>query len=455
MNEEKTPLEKASTWFRTSISIRLIGMGIILLLLLVPMGMVESLIYERISLQNGVKREIAENWGHNQVLGGPILTVPYQTVYHFTDPITKEANVTKNRYVIHFLPEELLISGSMMPETRHRGIYDVLVYETQLKFNGNFKFPESKSWEEKNIEILWDECSLALEIPDLGGVQKDIVMKFADEKTPMNSGITADSPLHGGVTCPVQIDPENPGQLTFDFDLQLRGSDGLSFHPWAKNVEVNIESPWTSPSYFGAFPPDDVNEDTSKGFNAGWQVLHLNRNIPQTFKTGPSDLFGYAFGVKLNEEVNDYKSTERAAKYAVLFIALTFLTFFIIQISKDIKLHPVQFMLVGLSLVVFYVLLLSVGEHLGFMWAYIIASIAVIALIGTYMRAAFNSNKLAGLVIGVMSLLYFFIYVIIQLVDFALLVGSIGLFVALAALMYASRRMDWYHLKQSPVPAQV
>ncbi|MFT5247651.1 MAG: inner membrane protein, partial [Gammaproteobacteria bacterium] len=154
------------------------------------------------------------------------------------------------------------------------------------------------------------------------------------------------------------------------------------------------------------------------------------------------------------EETNDYKSTERAAKYAVLFIALTFLTFFIIQISKGIKLHPVQFMLVGLSLCVFYILLLSLGEHIGFKWAYTIAGLSIIALIGTYMKAAFNSNKLAWLVVSVMGLLYFFIYVIIQLVDFALLVGSIGLFIALATLMFASRRMDWYQLKQSSLETE-
>jgi inner membrane protein len=454
MNQEKSNVEKASQWFRNSITVRLLGMGVILLLLLIPMSMVESLIYERIHHHSTVKYEIADSWGKSQVIGGPILTVPYETTYEFLDPITKEPKVNRQRFTSHFLAEDLQITGEMIPEIRHRGIYNVTVYESHLNLEGKFHFPQDKRWPVENVEILWNEAILSVEIPDLRGVQENIIIDFSGEEIPMNAGLAPGSPLMGGVSCPIELDPENAKELDFNFNIKLRGSDGLSFHPWAKNTEVNIQSDWTAPSYFGAFPPDEINEDTSNGFKAGWQVLHLNRNIPQTFQSIPNDLYQYSFGVRLNEETNDYKSTERAAKYAVLFIALTFLTFFIIQISKGIKLHPVQFMLVGLSLCVFYILLLSLGEHIGFKWAYTIAGLSIIALIGTYMKAAFNSNKLAWLVVSVMGLLYFFIYVIIQLVDFALLVGSIGLFIALATLMFASRRMDWYQLKQSSLETE-
>jgi inner membrane protein len=228
--------------------------------------------------------------------------------------------------------------------------------------------------------------------------------------------------------------------------LNFNGSTSINFVPLGKVSEVSVKSAWQNPSFVGAFLPDERNIATT-GFSANWKVLHLNRPYPQAFKGATSGIDESSFGVNLFVPVDEYQKSMRSAKYAAMFITLTFLIFFFVQIINGIRIHPVQYIMVGLALCVFYTLLIAISEHLAFHWSYIIASISIILLITLYAKSIFNENRLTALLALILCILYLFIYAIIQMEDYALLMGSIGIFIVLALVMFLSRKINWYALK--------
>jgi inner membrane protein len=251
--------------------------------------------------------------------------------------------------------------------------------------------------------------------------------------------------VESGMNASLKSNLNDSLQYDFKLKLELKGSQLLYFTPVGKITDITISSPWENPSFKGAFLPDarEVNE---KGFKANWNVLHLNRNYPQTWIGSHYSLAESAFGIDLLLPVDSYQKSYRSIQYAILFIGFTFLVFFFIEVLNKLFIHPVQYILVGVALVVFYTLLLSISEHIKYNTAFIISAIATLALIGGYVRAILKSGKLSMLIVGILSILYAFIFVIIQLQDYALLIGSIGLFVILGLLMYFSRKIDWYGL---------
>jgi inner membrane protein len=250
------------------------------------------------------------------------------------------------------------------------------------------------------------------------------------------------------VRVPVTAQAPETGVYTFAFDLDLNGSQALRFVPLGRETNVQLASTWATPSFDGAFLPDERTV-TDDGFSSDWRVLHLNRNYPQQWRGTSVALNESAFGVTLLVPVDQYQKSMRAAKYAILVIALTFLVFFFAEIRNRERVHPFQYILVGLALCLFYTLLLAASEQVAFNLAYVVAGLATIGLVTAYTRSIFASRTLSLLTGGVLLVLYGFVFVILQLQDFALLVGSIGLFVALALTMYLSRNIDWYRLSQN------
>jgi len=251
-------------------------------------------------------------------------------------------------------------------------------------------------------------------------------------------------------------------RLTFAYGLNLNGSTDLHFTPFGKTTTVQLASNWTAPSFEGAFLPDERVVSDS-GFTAEWQVLQLNRNYPQQgvgrfvqssgqdntyFGTDPVRRMASTFGLKLLLPIDEYQKTMRSAKYAIYFILLTFLTFFFIEILNRKRLHPIQYLLVGAGVVLFYILLLSFSEHLSFNTAYWIACAAILLLITVYSFFMLRNRKLTVMVFGILIILYGFFYSILQLQDYALLMGSLGLLLILAAIMYLTRNVDWYGLRR-------
>ena len=232
--------------------------------------------------------------------------------------------------------------------------------------------------------------------------------------------------------------------LNFSFNMLYNGSNSVKFIPVGKITNVSIDSDWESPSFEGAFSKNDTTfTSNQKGFHTDWKVLEINRPFSQQFTSTIPKLSEYSFGVKLIETVNEYQQNERVSKYGFLVIALTFLVFFMIQSVSKIKVHVFQYAMIGLALIMFYTLLISITEHSSFSLAYIIAAISVIIMIVLY-SISILQNKKFPIFIGISLIaLYTFIYVIIQLENYALLVGSTGLFMILGAVMYFSRKIDW------------
>ncbi|HKL14294.1 MAG TPA: cell envelope integrity protein CreD, partial [Balneolaceae bacterium] len=235
---------------------------------------------------------------------------------------------------------------------------------------------------------------------------------------------------------------------SFAFELVLNGSTGLLFSPVGEETSVQLESDWTNPSFAGSFLPAvrEVNDD---GFQSEWKVLHLNRNFPQQWNGANKEVASTTFGVDLLLPVDEYQKTMRTAKYAIMFIALTFLTFFMIELLSGSVIHPVQYLLTGFALLIFYTLLLSISEYIAFGLAYLIAAAAIISLITVYSFSVLPDKRKTGIVFGVLTLLYGYLYILLQLQDYALLMGSIGLFTVLASVMYLTRQIDWFEIMEN------
>lgn len=422
-------------WISQSVSVKIFVVGMLALFLLIPAAMIRSLILERQANSEEVVREISSKWGNEQTIAGPIISVPYMR-----RSIVDGKQVVMRDYA-HFLPDQLNITGKMEPEIRYRGIYKVIVYTADLQFSGNFRHPDFSEWKISPNDILWDEAFVSLGIPDMRGIKNDLKINFNGVDYEVTPGLDNQDIIKQGVSARVKFDTASV--YPYSITLKLKGSSALSFVPVGKVSKIAIQSTWPTPSFDGAFLPDNRNVGP-KGFTADWTVLSLNRNFPQTWIGSTYDVNESAFGVKLLFPVDHYQKSERAAKYALMFIALTFMVFLFSEILNRRKIHPVQYILVGFALCVFYTLLISLSEQLGFAIAYILAAIATISLIGSYAVAIFKNKKQSMMLIGILVVLYLFLFTILQLEDYALIMGSIGLFVALAAVMRISRKIDWY-----------
>jgi len=422
---------------RNSVTFRVFAVGFLILVLLIPARMVRSLVRERESRRAEVVREIAGKWGQAQTVSGPILTIPFTE--HRKDEKGRKIETTK---YVHVLPEELDISGEVSPEIRYRGIYEVALFNAELNLSGSFALPDFEKMGVSPRDILWSRAFLAVGISDMTGVKEDITVEAAGVKAPVSPGIETADVVGSGVSVRVPLDRRSV-TVPFELAVDLNGSERLSFVPVGKLTTVDLASTWPSPSFDGAFLPGErtVRDD---GFTARWKILHLNRNYPQQWIGGHQRIGDSNFGVKLFIPADAYQKTMRTVKYAIMFIGLTFMAFFVSEVMNRNRIHPLQYLLIGLALIIFYTLLLSISEHLGFGRAYLVSGAATIFLVSAYSRSVLRSGALALMVGAILLILYAYLYVLLQLEDYALLLGSIGLFVVLAIVMFATRRIDWY-----------
>ncbi len=415
----------------------------IALLLLAAVSLVTGLTRERQSLQNETISDISGKWGNAQTITGPVLTVPY---YRIEKQLLedKRTKLVKYKEHIHILPESLNINGDIIPQKKHRNIYETVVYNSSIQIQGTFKDINIETLNIDPENILWDKAELTLGITDLKGIENQILLNLNGKETVFGPGSAATEIIYSGVKADFpEIDPKKAENFEFSLNLNLKGSRKLYFVPVGKTSEVQLKSPWKDPSFNGAFLPKPTKPD-NKGFTANWKVLNLNRNFPQLWTNNEYNFASSEFGVDLLLPVNNYQKIMRTVKYAILFIFFTFITFFFTEILKKKFIHPIQYILVGASLVIFYILLLSFTEQLNYNYAFIISAAATILLIALYIRAILKSTPIALIISGLLTLLYTFIFVIIQMQDYSLLIGSIGLFGILALIMYLSRNVDWY-----------
>lgn len=438
-NNEGSFFEKVNTSISNSVSIKLLIVGALIGILLIPASMISSVIRERRHNSESVKAEIAGKWGNPQQMVGPVITIPYKKIS------THENKMYTTIHYAHFLPDNLKVSGALKPVKRKRGIYEVALYNTDLEVSGNFSKLDFSSWSIPEEHVLWSEAFISVGIDDMRGIQQDIVIKTDEGKLRLNPGIPVNEILRSGVSHKLAI-PESKS-LQFAFDVNMNGSQSLQFCPIGKNTNVSLTSEWKDPKFSGQFLPD--SRDISKsGFAAHWKVLDLNRNFPQKWLGKKHHITSTTFGVDLFLPVDHYQKNTRSAKYGGLILLLSFLTFFFVEILNKKKIHPIQYILVGLAISVFYLLLLSLTEHVGFNLAYLISASIIISMISLYTSAILKNRKLTLYMFFFFTMIYTFIFIILQLQDYALLVGSAGLAIVLASCMYLSRKVDWYNISR-------
>jgi inner membrane protein len=433
---------------RNSISIRIFIIAILVLIMMVPSAMITTLVSERENRKNEAIHEIASKWAYSQTVGGPVITLPYEETI-----INEEGKPQTVTGYIQLLPDLLEITGNLNPEIRYRGIYKAILYNTKIYLNGYFSFEKLNSFNINPQQIKWSDAFIAVSISDMRGIKDVIELNWDSHKLLLEPGIKVGNNIfNSGVSLNLPLPDTGPGdkQKTFPFSLQLNlnGSEDLNFLPMGRKTLVQLTSSWTDPSFSGAFLPES-RKITKNAFTAKWRILDLNRNYPQQWvgDINKDDITVSSFGVKLFSPVTEYTKTTRAVKYLFMFVGLTFLVFFLVEVFNKKRIHPIQYILIGLSLCIFYVLLLSLSEHIHFEWAYLISGLCITALIGFYVKNALGNFSLTLITTILLIIMYGFMYVLLQNQDYALLLGSIGIFIIMAVVMYLSRNLDWYKIE--------
>jgi inner membrane protein len=434
---------KKSFFERHNTTFKGIIVAFLLLCMVIPREKIESLMYEREYFRNQAIEEVSTKWSYQQNVMGPVISVPYIEFYREDNnkPLQKVYKFA------HFLPQDLKINAEMIPTRRHRGIYEVVVYVAKLHFDGYFQPFDVAGLGIPKDNILWDYAFMTVGMNDLRGIEEQITLQWNDKKITFNPGMETNDVMSNGISTkvPIRAFSDNTiNRYTFNFDMVLRGTGSLNFTPVGHEMNLNVKSAWTTPKFEGAFLPDSY-KITSDGFVADWKVLHLNRPFPQAW-LGNMHTESSAFGVNLLIAMDDYKQSSRSVKYAFILITLTFALYFFIEMLNKRRIHPFHYILVGLAICLFFTLLISMTEHIRFSFAYGIATVMTVGLVFWYSHSILKDKRLAQLVGGVLGLLYAFIFLIVQLEDYALLVGSLGLFAALAIVMHYARKVDWYDL---------
>ena len=430
---------------RASVTVKLLFIGVLVLILLIPMSMIESVIYERNHLYLSAKQDIMNSWGREQTIGGPVLTLPYRVVY------TDDKGIKRVRQSLaHFLPEHLSVRGQLDTEIRYRGIYQVPVYTADLKLSGRFAPPDIARLGIDAGDVNWDEAYLSVAVADARGIKEPMRLRSdAGDGTFEPGGVK----VHGFdpqviVPLPGLGRGDEPSGFQFGFNLKLSGTEKLRFLPVGDRTEVLLASAWPSPSFVGAYLPERRDID-DKGFNAEWKVLHLGRSYPGEWRNADipaKRIASSAFGVNLFVPISTYQKSTRAAKYAVLFIGLSFLAYFMFEIFGNLRLHPFQYLLVGFANCLFYLLLLSLSEHTSFVLAYAVSAAASTALVVGYSVSILKSRSHILTMLALLAGLYTFLYVTLRAEQYAMLIGAVALFIILATIMYLTRRLDWYRV---------
>jgi inner membrane protein len=428
------------------------SIAILVLLLLIPLSMVESVLRERLIRRDASVREITSTWGKEQVVMGPVLIVPYryykktssdQVVNGRTERIESTESFRSKAY---FLPASLKADGELKPDRLHRGIYETVVYSGKLNLSGSFARPSLEEWNVDPQLVLWDDAEVAVSVSDLRGAKESLQIVLAGQTVPLKPGSQLKG-FEGGVYGRIRGLAAAADKIPFEMPLTLNGSRSLRFAPLGVNNDVQLASTWPDPSFQGAFLPVE-RKVGPKGFSAHWRISYYGRSYPQqwTDRNGVDSgtIASSLFGVDLVPVLDSYRHVERAIKYGILFISLLFAAFFLFEVLSGIRIHPFQYTLVGAALCLFYLGLLALSEVISFGRAYWAAAALSSLMIALYSAKVMRSAGRACIVATGLIAVYAFLFVILRLQDYALLLGSAGLFLMLALVMYVTRNIDWY-----------
>ena len=409
------------------------------LILLIPLQMVAGLVEERKTRQKEAEREVTSHWASSQQVAGPILLVPFST-----------GSPKKLRgKSLHILPDTLSITGDMDPEKRSRGLYDVMLYRSgNLKLSGTFS---QKSLNYHGYPLKWDAARVVMILSDSRGVMQEVSLTWNGSSRTLQPGNSLPDIAGAAFTAWIGNPKKHTGTHRFSCTIPLKGSTSLAFVPLGRISRGAMKSSWPHPSFFGSTLPSE-EKITDQGFSALWSVTGPGSGLPRRWVTGHgpggAKLIQAVFGVSLYQPVDVYQKVTRGVKYWILFILLTFLTFFLYDLFFSLGLHPLQFMMIGFALVLFFLLFLALSEHVPFTVSYILASFSVIGLIAGYSRAILKENNRGTVIAGLLTILYGYLYIVLVTRDYALLLGSVALMGVLTTVMYLTRNIDWYQLKE-------
>lgn len=463
MNNE--PLSKQASSRSNQQMWKLAIIGLLILLLMIPVAWISSIIRERHQRKTSVISEIAGKWGDSQIVSGPFISVPYSVSVKNPDEDSKEKTIETTKY-LYFAPDSLKINGKINTVMHKRGIFKVTGYKADLDLAADFAPCTLDNPAYTELPLRWDQALVSFDLDDQRGM-KEITGTLNGQALVFNrsEGVLSVSSLpetnalkdtfssYKGESKEVKstdfkLEAKVPADcranaVAIKIRMSMTGTQQINFASSAIKESVKLEGDWPAPSFIGDMLPDSRNVD-SKGFKASWQTNNLNSGIKKVWSSDEPMLQLSNLGVNFLIMVDSYQQTTRALKYSVLFLLLTFMTFFFAEIMARQKIHPIQYLMVGCGLLVFYLLLLSISEHMAFSWSYLIAATGVILQISLYCYSILKTRKFALQVGSLLSFLYIFLYVLLRLQDSALLIGSISLFVLLSLAMYIIRNINWY-----------
>lgn len=424
---------------------KIVAIVVMSILLLVPLALIEGQIRERSQRQHEVQQNIAESAAGAQTLTGPIVVLRYRERQRETRVAPDTGKVTEHTRVLEhhrlIAPESLSIDGAAKVETRQRGIYQARLFHLDSQVASRFRF--SAPVADANAELLDLQAMLVVGLSDPRGVTSDPEVTINGQRHRFASGkvdpeIMSLQPLTVALG---RIEAGKPYDFSVAFPLHLTGTTRLAIAPVGDSNHIALKSAWPHPNFGGRFLPRERSVG-AEGFSARWEISHLARNFDNALNPGS----GEALSIDFINPVNVYLQSERAVKYGVLFIALTFAGFFLTEILRRSPIHPLQYLLVGLALAIFFLLLIAFSEHMPFANAYGLSAAACIGLIGWYLAGALGGWRQGAAFGSGLTGLYGVLFGVLRSEDNALLMGSLLLFLALGATMLATRRLDWYGL---------
>lgn len=410
----------------------------LIVLLLIPIFMIQNLIDERSELQQQVQADIAKSSSDEQQVIGPFIHAQY------LETVTVDGKTSEQLMNMTLLPESLNVSSNLATFEKYRGIYKALLYRSQNQFEGRFKTSALAVLADKKIKRL----NLILAISDVRGIGQGSHINVNERSYELLPGTQLDQ-LPQGIR--VELDYETIRKsevLPYQIGLNLQGMRQLSFAPVGKNSSLTMQADWPHPSFVGDYLPIE-SSISAQDFSASWQTNYFATNLKELFNQclfrNECTLFKQRnMGVNLVDSVNHYLKNYRASNYAILVIVLIFASFFLLEVLRDEPIHPVQYGFVGLALAVFYLLLISLSEHLGFNIAYLLSALASAILLSVYVAGMLKNSKHGGLFLCGVLFIYSLLYGLLSAEDYALLMGSVLVFVVLSLIMMLTRRVNWY-----------
>jgi inner membrane protein len=452
-----TQMQKVLLW-------KIVLIGLVALLLQIPVEMIRGLVAERKQARDGVIAEIARGSSEAQKIVGPVLYVPWTRRSVESTTITDESGRSRTagkerieRGQIALLPDMLAVDGRIELQEKHRSLYTAHLYTLHATLRGTFTLPLGFGISGGPGTLEWGRALLVLGIQDTRGIRDRVQIDWDGAQPALHPGGVDAAGVPNGIHADLGMLAADKAPATHGFKIafSLRGTERLDIVPVGATTTVALTSTWPHPSFTGRILPDAGTTLSRDGFAANWRTSHFSTNLAQLHQrcvqSHQCESFNdHSLGVSFIQPVDLYQTVERSVKYGFLFIGLTFAAFFLFEVLKRLAIHPVQYALVGIALAIFFLLLISLSEHLGFSAAYAIAAGSCVALIGYYVGHVLNSTRRGAIFALALSALYGLLYVLLRMEDHALLMGSLLVFACVASAMIATRRVDWYALGANP-----